>query len=29
MHGVPLTAKGGFEPIPGFYAMVRRRAARV
>jgi SAM-dependent methyltransferase len=25
MHGVPLTAKGEFEPIPGFYALVRRR----
>jgi SAM-dependent methyltransferase len=24
MHGVPLTAKGDFEPIPGFYAIVRR-----
>jgi SAM-dependent methyltransferase len=26
MRGVPLTAKRDFEPIPGFYAMVRRRA---
>lgn len=24
MHGVPLTAKDGFESIPGFYAIVRR-----
>ena len=27
MRGVPLTAKGEFEPIPSFYAMVRRAAA--
>jgi SAM-dependent methyltransferase len=27
MHGVPLTAKGDVEPIPSFYAIVRRRAA--
>jgi SAM-dependent methyltransferase len=27
MHGVPLTAKGEFELIPSFYAMVRRRPA--
>jgi SAM-dependent methyltransferase len=27
MRGVPLTAKGDFEPIPSFYAMVRRAAA--
>jgi hypothetical protein len=25
MHGVPLTSKGAFEPIPSFYAIVRRR----
>lgn len=25
MHGVPLTAKGAYEPIPSFYGMVRRR----
>ncbi len=27
MHGVPLTAKGDFEPIPSFYAIVRRSGA--
>jgi hypothetical protein len=27
MHGVPLTAKGEFEPIPSFYAIVRRSPA--
>ncbi|MEP7121873.1 MAG: class I SAM-dependent methyltransferase [Byssovorax sp.] len=26
MHGLPLTTKADFEPIPGFYAMVRQRA---
>jgi hypothetical protein len=26
MHGVPLTTTGGFEPIPSFYAIVRRSA---
>jgi len=25
MHGVPLTTKDGFEPIPSFYAIVRSR----
>jgi len=25
MQGVPLTAKGEVEPIPSFYAIVRRR----
>lgn len=25
MHGLPLTAKSDFEPIPSFYAIVRRR----
>lgn len=25
MHGVPLTTKGRFEPIPSFYAIVRSR----
>jgi len=24
MHGVPLTANGEFEQVPGFYAVVRR-----
>jgi SAM-dependent methyltransferase len=27
MHGVPLTAKGEFEPIPSFYAILRSRGA--
>lgn len=27
MRGVPLTTKGELEPIPGFYAIVRRHAA--
>ncbi|MEO7327132.1 MAG: hypothetical protein ABI193_01050 [Minicystis sp.] len=27
MRGVPLTTKGELEPIPSFYAIVRRRAA--
>jgi SAM-dependent methyltransferase len=27
MHGVPLTAKSEFEPIPSFYAVVRQRPA--
>jgi hypothetical protein len=25
MHGVPLTARAEFEPIPSFYGMMRRR----
>jgi SAM-dependent methyltransferase len=27
IHGLPLTTRGEFEPIPGFYAIVRPRAA--
>lgn len=27
IHGLPLTTRGEFEPIPGFYAIVRQRGA--
>lgn len=26
IHGLPMTTQAGFEPIPGYYAIVRRRA---
>lgn len=27
IHGLPMTTREAFEPIPGVYAAVRRRAA--